>query len=96
LIHSHDTIAIKKYLPILYDYCKQGEAQFGYYAMMFDKLCVLQNKGQRFGTQYLSNPQNPSEMVLAKLENSSKINEFRTQITLPPLKEETINKALKE
>ncbi|MFK7949204.1 MAG: OmpA family protein [Saprospiraceae bacterium] len=96
LIHSHDTIAIKKYLPILHDYCKQGEAQFGYYAMMYDKLCVLQNKGQRYGTQYLSNPENPSEMVLAKLENTLKINDFREQITLPPLKEETIDKALKE
>lgn len=95
LIHSHDTIAIKKYLPILKENCKNGEGDWGYFAMMYDKLCTLQNQPQRYGTQYLSNPKNPSEMLLAKLENPSKINERRAEIALLPLSVEVIEKALK-
>ncbi|NJN78893.1 MAG: hypothetical protein HC803_11690 [Saprospiraceae bacterium] len=94
LIHSHDTIAIKKYLPIMKNNCEQGEADWGYFAMLFDKLCVVTNQPQRYGTQYLSNPENPSEMLLAKLENPEKINERRAEITLLPLDLEVIKKAL--
>lgn len=95
LIHSHDTTAIKKYLPILEENCKNGEGDWGYFAMLYDKLCTLQNQPQRYGTQYLSNPENPSEMLLAKLENPSKINERRAEIALLPLSAEVIEKALK-
>jgi outer membrane protein OmpA-like peptidoglycan-associated protein len=96
LIHSHDSVLLKQYLPIMEKHCNEGEADWGYFAMLYDKFCVVRNQPQRYGTQYLSNPKNPSEMILAKLENPSIINEKRKMIALLPLSLEVIEKSLVE
>ena len=91
IIHSHDTIALKKYLPIFESYCRIGEGDWGYYAAMFDKLCVLQNVYQRYGTQFVSSPDNPKSLVRHKFESKEILNEWRRKIALPLLTDDDFN-----
>jgi hypothetical protein len=85
LIHSMDIPAIKKYLPILEAYCKEGEGSWVFYAMLYDKLCTLEAKvPQRYAMQFIGDP-NSDVLSLYRYESKEAVNEARRKIALPPL-----------
>jgi outer membrane protein OmpA-like peptidoglycan-associated protein len=89
LIHSHNIPSIKKYLPILEAYCKEGDGDWGHYAMLYDKLCTLEEKvPQRYGTQFVGDTNGAEFMTLYKYESKEAVNEARRKIALPPLNDE--------
>ena len=95
IIHSHDTIALKKYLPILESYCRVGDGDWGYYAMMYDKLCTLQNTPQKYGTQFVTDPNDPNFLIRYNYESKEIMNEWRRKIALPLLTDDDMNVKIK-
>lgn len=85
LIHSLDTVLIKKHLPKIEHLCEIGEATWGYYAMLYDKLCTLQNRPQRFATQYKPDPKNPKRSILFPIESKESVNYWRKKYGIEPL-----------
>jgi len=84
LIHSDDTEIMQKYLPILEQKCKIGEAYWEPYAMMFERQRLLKKEPQRYGTQYLINTD--GQETLWELEDEGNVDFWRNQIGLYPLK----------
>lgn len=80
--HSNTELQ-KKYLPMLKQRCKEKEANWIHYGMMYDRMKVNQNLPQKYGTQPVSF-NNTSSPVIA-LEDESKVDEWRKEIGLPPL-----------
>ncbi len=80
--HSMDTILLKKYLPKLKARCLKGEAKWRYYAMMYDRLQIIQDLPQRYGTQYKNMG---DKQVLFPLEDASKVDIWRNEIGLEAL-----------
>ncbi|MEM6771862.1 MAG: OmpA family protein, partial [Bacteroidota bacterium] len=56
LIHSGDTTAITTYLPTFYARCREGEGEWGYYALLFDRNQIVRGLPQRYGTQFRRDP----------------------------------------
>lgn len=80
--HSLDTALLSSYLPMLKQRCMEGESEWIYYANMYDRLEVLKNKPQRFGTQFQVVDENKK---LFPLENKLLVNQWRNEIGLSPL-----------
>lgn len=95
LIHSHDSLALVKYLPIYEANCKEGEGDWNYYATMYDKLCTLQGVLQRYGTQFVTDPENPDRLKRYKHESKDKMNEWRKKIAIPTYTDEDMNLIIK-
>lgn len=72
-------------LPKLKDAVDQGEAEMRQYAYLFDQVCANYRKPQRFGTLRWKNPET-AVWELYPLEDKEKVNEFRQEAGLPPLK----------
>lgn len=80
--HNTDIKVLSKYLPILKKRCMEGEAKWLYYAMMYDRIKILQNQAQRYGTQFkVVNKQ----QQLFPLEDKTRLNEWRNEIGLEQL-----------
>jgi len=94
MIHQGDKDEIRTYLPILEKLCIEGEGDWAYYATMYDKLCVLEEIPQRYGTQFVQNDENVSELVRYKTEGREIVNEHRRKVALVPLSEEEFNVTL--
>jgi len=85
LSHSNDSSAMAQYLPIIENRCSEGEAEWKHYIMLYDRLQVMRNLPQRFGTQYKP-PKSPDEnLELFPLENPDKVNEWRKRFGIEPL-----------
>jgi len=86
LQHSNGD-AQQKYVSMFEKMCKENEASWQQYALMFDRMRMNQNKPQRFGTHaYMDNQ--PSHInVLYPLEDETKADEWRKEIGLEPLKD---------
>lgn len=52
LSHSNDTLFIEKYLPLIEQNCMIGESYWHNYALLYDKILMLKNLPQLYGTQY--------------------------------------------
>ena len=52
LSHSNDTLFIEKYLPLIEQNCMIGESYWHNYALLYDKVLMLKNLPQLYGTQY--------------------------------------------
>ena len=76
---------IKKHLPQIEHLCEIGEATWGYYAMLYDKLRTLQNRPQRFATQYKPDPKNPKRSILFPIESKESVNYWRKKYGIEPL-----------
>jgi outer membrane protein OmpA-like peptidoglycan-associated protein len=83
--HCTDTIQLKKVIPILEKTCKEGEAEWIYYATILDNCLILQKKPQKYGTQYKIDPKDEDKQELLPLENRELVNEYRAKIGLSPL-----------
>ena len=67
--------------------CRKGEGNWNQYALMFDRMRMNQDKPQRYGTHHYLDPAKGRTDELYPLEDESKVDEWRKEIGLEPLKE---------
>ncbi len=79
--------AQQKYISMFENSCREKEASWQQYALMFDRMRMNQNKPQRFGTHAYLDPQAGNTDELYPLEDESKVDEWRKEIGLEPLKD---------
>jgi len=86
LQHSN-AVAQQKYISMFEECCRENEGNWQQYALMFDRMRMNQNKPQRFGTHTYLDPRAGSPNELYPLEDDSKVDEWRKEIGLEPLKD---------
>lgn len=84
-MHSSDG-AQKRYLPAIRAVCEAGELPWARYANMYDRNLFNDNLPQRFGTHTRFNERTKSE-ELYPLEDESRVDEWRKEVGLPPLRD---------
>ena len=83
LLHNTDTTRINEYLPILKQYCMEGEAEWVVYANMFDKSRLLGDLPQYYGTQWIYIDDEKTQLKYYKLDHLDAVNARRRSIGLP-------------
>lgn len=86
LQHSNAS-AQEKHLPMFEKCCRDNEADWQQYALMFDRMRMNSNLPQRFGTHYNLDNRSTNERILYPLEDESKVDEWRKEVGLEPLKD---------
>lgn len=87
MMHSNDTVQLSYLLPSLKKRCIAGESEWLYYATMYDRIQVLQDKPQRYATQYKIEKGNGNQTKqLYPVESPEMLNDRRMDIGLPPVK----------
>lgn len=86
LQHSNAS-AQEKYLPMFERSCRENEAEWKQYALMFDRMRINKNLPQRFGTHSNLDNRATGESLLYPLEDDTKVDEWRKEIGLEPLKD---------
>ncbi len=86
LQHSN-AVAQQKYISMFEKSCRENEADWQQYALMFDRMRMNQNKPQRFGTHAYLDPAAGNTNELYPLEDESKVDAWRMEIGLEPLKD---------
>jgi hypothetical protein len=76
---------MKKYLNLLENVCKMNEAEWEWYATLFDRIQINEGRPQKYGTQYEIDKNDPSLYKLSPLENANKVDEYRKELGLPPI-----------
>ena len=91
LITSHhlDTVTLAFYLPQLKQRCLEGEAEWLWYATMYDRLQVLKGLPQRYGTQY-RRVEGEEEYELFPLENAVMVDRWRDELGLEILQHKKV------
>ena len=79
--------AQQKYISLFEKSCRENEASWQQYALMFDRMRMNQNKPQRYGTHTFLDPKAGSPNELYPLEDEAKVEEWRREIGLEPLKD---------
>ena len=88
LILQHSDLARQeKYLPLLKEAAKKGEARPADVAMLEDRVLVRKSKKQIYGTQVHSGPDTGRKMVLDPIEDEEHVDERRASVGLMSLKE---------
>jgi len=77
----------QKYITMFEKCYKENEADCQQYALMFDRMRMNQNKPQRYGTHTYLDPKAGSPNELYPLEDEAKVEEWRREIGLEPLKD---------
>ncbi len=85
LLHADEKV-IKKYIGLIKQEIKNRNLHPSAYAYMYDRLAILQDKPQRFGTQSQLDEQT-NEMKIYKCEDPDKVNYYRYSSCMPGLKE---------
>ncbi len=80
LIHNADSVLLETYLPIMKEYCLEGEAEWDIYATMFDKLKLIQDLPQHYGTQYTYIDPEQTKLTYYKLDSIDAVNARRRSI----------------
>lgn len=83
--HTMDTTVLAKYLPMLESQCKIGEAEWLFYATMYDRLQTIKGLPQRFGTQYKVINEAKNQYELFPLEDPVNVNKLRKMLGLADL-----------
>ena len=83
IAHHLDSTVLHKYLPVVEEYCLQGEAEWEHYAIIFDKLQVLKGQPQQYGTQYTAKDNRITGLY--KVDDIEKVNIRRRRIGLSPV-----------
>ena len=84
ILHTTDTTFQNRYLPIVQKACEEQLISWEFYAMLYDKINIIRNGHQRYGTQYVLD----KGRVLSGLypfEEEDKVAEYRKQVGLVPL-----------
>ena len=79
--------AQQKYISMFEKRCMENEANCQQYALMFDRMRMNQDKPQRYGTHSYLDPSKGRTDELYPLEDPSKVDEWRKEIGLEPLKD---------
>jgi len=79
--------AQQKYISMFESCCRENEASWQQYALMFDRMRMNQDKPQRFGTHSYLDPSRGRTDELYPLEDETKVDEWRKEIGLEPLKD---------
>jgi tetratricopeptide (TPR) repeat protein len=87
IIQHSNAVAQQKYISMLGERCRENEADCNQYALMFDRMRMNQNLPQRFGTHHYLDPSQGKTDELYPLEDESKVDEWRKEIGLEPLKD---------
>jgi outer membrane protein OmpA-like peptidoglycan-associated protein len=84
LQHSNDSSSLVKWLPVLLQTCEAGEADWTYYAMLYDRCQLIAGKKQRYGThvKFLGDGTAQVEPWEGDIDT---INDFRAKIGMPLL-----------
>jgi hypothetical protein len=86
IIQHSDLKKQEKYLPIIKKLCELKEADWGDYALIYDRLQTSANKPQKYGSQVKYNDQT-KKYELFPLEDEAKVDEWRKEVGLGPLSE---------
>jgi hypothetical protein len=95
LQHSNAT-AQEKYLPLLEKCCRENEGDWQLYALMFDRMLMNKNLPQRYGTHYNLDNRSTNARILYRLEDETKVDEWRKEIGLEPLTDYLISSDIKK
>ena len=86
LIIQHSNLEYQeKYLPVIKTLCEQGEASWADFALMYDRILTENNRPQKYGSQIRYNDKTKLH-ELFPLENKNKVDEWRKEVGLIPLK----------
>jgi hypothetical protein len=77
----------EKYLPLLKEAAKKGEARPADVAMLEDRILIRKGKKQLYGTQIHSGADTGGKLVLDPIEDEEHVDERRASVGLMPLKE---------
>lgn len=77
----------EKYVPLLREATKKGEANPDETAMLEDRILTREGKKQIYGTQLHSGRDTGGKLVLYPIENEPEVDKRRASIGLPPLSE---------
>lgn len=80
ILHQGDSIAYKKYIPVVKSLCMEGEAEWDVFAKMTDKLCITKGEPQVYGTQYDRDAN--GRTILYKIDDIDQVNYRRMRIGL--------------
>lgn len=88
LILQHSEQATQeKYLALFKEAANKGEARKSDAAMLEDRVLMRQGKKQIYGTQLQSNAESNGKFFLFPVEDELHVDQRRTSVGLPPLKE---------
>ncbi|MHC1705540.1 MAG: DUF6624 domain-containing protein [Tenuifilaceae bacterium] len=87
IIQHSDAEKQQKYIPMLKKCCEEKEANWIHYAMLYDRMKMNQKLPQKYGTQMNLDNRKTGTYEIYQLEDKSKVNEWRKELGLPPLKE---------
>lgn len=90
VIQHSDADKQKKYLPIIEKLCKESEASWESYALMYDRIQTSDNKPQKYGSQVRYNAQT-NTYELFPLLDETKVDEWRKEVGLGSLAEYVAN-----
>lgn len=79
--------AQEKYIGLFEAACRKGEGNWQQYALMFDRMRMNQNLPQKYGTHFILDNRATGEKKLYPLEDETRVNEWRKEIGLEPLKD---------
>jgi hypothetical protein len=83
ILHCGKEEVYDKFIPVVEQLCKEGEADWSIFAMMNDKRSVGRGEPQRYGTQYRLSER--KELVLCEVDDIEKVNWRRMRIGLTPV-----------
>ena len=88
LILQHSDLSHqKRYLPVLQEAARKGEARLSDAAMLEDRILMYEGKKQIYGTQLRSGTDTGGKLVLYPIEDEENVDARRAAVGLPPLKE---------
>jgi len=87
--------AQQKYISMFEKCCRENEASWQQYALMFDRMRMNQNKPQRYGTHSYLDPKAGRTNELYPLEDESRVDEWRNEIGLEQLKDYLARRGIK-
>jgi hypothetical protein len=85
--HIDDLVVQSKYLPVVKDAVKKGDAEPWHLAFLTDRILMNQGKKQVYGTQKILT-KNPETSYIIPLENPEKVDELRKEIGLDSLNDD--------
>ena len=80
LLHNLDSALLETYLPVIKENCLTGDAEWDIYATMFDKLKLIKDQPQYYGTQYVYVDPEQTQLTYYKLDSLDAVNARRRSI----------------
>lgn len=78
ILHHFDSLTFERYIPVVKNLCTEGEAEWDIFAKMIDKLSIIKDEPQTYGTQY--DRDENGRTTLYKIDDIEKVNYRRMRI----------------